>query len=102
MPLRLLLEYVNKVDIHKWGKDFDPNDEENWNTEAVTGHILNRLMWYQMREYHDYKLWECFREDFKEWNKNIFLIGDTDDVQDLRNHLRESGVYISKYGKRIA
>ena len=101
MPLRLPEEYADKVDRDRWGKEFCPNNVEDHTTEIVTGHILNRLLWYKMREYDDYTLWEYYREDFQNWTKNIFFFNNTDDLRDLRNHLREYDIFILKNGKRI-
>ena len=75
---------------------------KNHTTEIVTEHILNRLLQYKMREYNDYTLWKCYREDFQNQTKNIFLLNNTDDLRNLRNHLREYGVFIPKNEKRIA
>ena len=102
MPRRLPEEYVDRVDEARWGKPFDVNNEKNHTSKIVTGYILYRLTLYQAEEYDDYNLWTCFQEDFQDWTKEIFALGDADDVRKLRNHLRAYGVFVSKDGKRIA
>ena len=102
MPRRLPEEYADRVDKAKWGRAFDVDNDEDHTTPTVTGYILYRLTWYQEQSHNDYMLWEYFREDFQGWTKEIFSIGETDDVRYLRDHLRANGVYIPKDGKRIA
>ena len=102
MPLRLPEELREAVDEDKWGKDFDITNKEDLTPEVVEGYILHTMMWYKMRKYDDYQLWEYFREDFKGWTTNIFALGSTKTVRDLRDYLREYGVYIVKDGKAIA
>ena len=102
MPRRLPEEYVDRVDKERWGQEFDVNDEEHHTAKIVTGYILYRLKLYQSEEFDDYKLWTWFREDFQDWTKEIFALGENDDVRKLRDHLRAYGVYVPRDGKRIA
>ena len=60
------------------------------------------MLWYQTKEYIDYKLWEYFQEDFQDQTKNIFAYGNIDSLREFRNYLREYSVFILKDGKRIA
>ena len=43
-----------------------------------------------------------FREDFEGWTENLFRFVQTDDLKDLRNHLRQYGVFVPMEGHRIA
>ena len=101
MPLRLPEEYADRVDKKRWGKEIDVNNEEEHTAEAVTGQILYKMMWYKMREYDDRLLWECFREGFQDWTKELFALGETEDVRYLRNHLREYGVFVQEMGNAL-
>ena len=102
MSRRLPPEYVDRVNQEKWGKAFDVDDEEDHTAKIVTGYILYRLTWYQTEQHDDYKLWAYFREDFQDWTKETFALGNTDDVRNLRDHLRAYGVYVPRDGRRIA
>ena len=55
-----------------------------------------------MRKYDDLLLWEWFREGFEGWTREFFMLGDLEDVRELRNHLREYGVYVQRDRRRIA
>jgi hypothetical protein len=102
MSRRLSPEYVDRVDQEKWGKAFDVDDEKDHTAKIVTEYILYRLTWYQAEEHNDYKLWAYFREDFQDWTKKTFALGNIDDIRNLRDHLRVYGVYVPKDGRRIA
>ena len=53
-------------------------------------------------EYSDKELQEVFKEDFKGQNKEVFQKANKDIVCDLRNHLQNWGVYVSRDGTYIA
>jgi hypothetical protein len=53
-------------------KDWDDLtiDVTNTTSERVNEYLLNNIRYYRSRFYTDYKLWECFREDFEDWTLN--------------------------------
>ena len=86
--------------------------DENWDdftidittctAKQVNGFILHQLLFYRSRSYTDFKLWECFREDFAEWTLNTWKLGNTQVVQEFRDFLRRNGVAVVKDGSSIA
>jgi hypothetical protein len=58
MPLRLPDEYVDKVDVAKWEKPFNINNEEDHTAKIVNEYILNRLTWYKSQKTDNYRLWD--------------------------------------------
>jgi hypothetical protein len=91
--------YVKLID-----KDWDDFtiDVPNATTEKVNGYILHQIIHYRSSFYTDYKLWECFREDFEDWTLNTWKLGSTRVVRELRDFLRRNGVYVIKNGTLIA
>ncbi|RKF76380.1 hypothetical protein GcC1_072032, partial [Golovinomyces cichoracearum] len=61
---------------------------------------------WQNGEYRDEALIEAFQEDFAEWTIKLFDIADRLLLRDLRDHLRQNGVFIEnrpgvKYAKQL-
>jgi hypothetical protein len=68
------------INISKWGKRFDPKNEEDLNEETVNGYILYCMDYYKGK-YDNIALWEYFREDFKGWTKDKFAFGNSNLVR---------------------
>jgi hypothetical protein len=64
------------INISKWGKRFDPKNEEDLNEEIVNRYILYCMDYYKGK-YDNIALWEYFREDFKGWTKDTFAFGNS-------------------------
>ena len=102
MPFPIPEEHVDLIDKDKWGKDFEIENADFLTTKTITGHILYRMLFYKKRAYEDGQLWEYFKEDFEGWTTEIFSLANTDLRRDLRNYLRDHGVFVVKDGKKIA
>jgi hypothetical protein len=70
--------------------------------KQVNGFILHQLLFYRSRLYTDFKLWECFREDFAERTLSTWKLGNTQVVREFRDFLRRNGVAVVKNGSLIA
>ena len=53
---------------------------------------------YKDSKYDDTALWECIREDFVRWIKEIWAPVNKDIVWDFRDFLREYGVFVPMDG----
>jgi hypothetical protein len=102
MPFPIPEEHIDLIDKDKWGKDFEIENADFLTTKTITGHILYRMLFYKKRAYEDGQLWEYFKEDFEGWTTEIFALANTDLRRDLRNYLRDHGVFVVKDGKKIA
>ena len=80
----------HRIDVDKWGEDFNANNEDDLNKETVNGYILFYQKYYKDK-YNDIALWEYFREDFKGWTKDIFVLGTATTVREFRDFLRTNG-----------
>ena len=56
---------------------------------------------YKDNKYDDTALWECIREDFIGWIKEIWAPINKDIVRDFRNFLWENGVFVPINGGNI-
>ena len=64
--------------LKKYEKDINP---ETWNTDIIdfanaeqqdlNGFLLYRMAYYKDSEYDDIMLWQCMKEDFVGWIKEI-------------------------------
>ena len=59
------------------------------------------MAYYKDSEYNDTALWECIKEDFVRWTKEIWAPINKDIVWDFRNFLWENGVFVPKDGGTI-
>jgi len=89
------------INISKWGKRFDPKNEEDLNEETVNGYILYCMDYYKGK-YDDIALWEYFREDFEGWTKDTFALGNSNLVREFQDWLRIYGCYVRRDGKSVA
>ncbi|RKF77232.1 hypothetical protein GcC1_065016, partial [Golovinomyces cichoracearum] len=93
--------YVINLDLY--GKDIDIKNIELHTRPTINGYIVWVMKIWQNSEYRDEALIEAFQEDFAEWTTQIFDIDDRLLLRDLRDYLRNKGVFIdSKAGVRYA
>ena len=52
------------------------------------------MAYYKDSKYNDTALWECMKEDFVGWIKEIWVLAKKVIVRDFRNFLRENGVFV--------
>jgi hypothetical protein len=85
-------------------KDWDDLtiDVTNTTLEQVNRYLLNNIRYYRGRFYTDYKLWECFREDFEDWTLDTWKLSHTRIIREFRDFLCRNGVYVVRNGALIA
>jgi hypothetical protein len=77
-------------------------DLENCTDKDITGYILHRKECYKESGYKDTVLWEYFKDDFEGWQKKTWERGHKDAVRDMRDFLREYGVFAARHRGSIA
>ncbi|RKF77470.1 hypothetical protein GcC1_063018, partial [Golovinomyces cichoracearum] len=93
--------YIINLDLY--GKDIYINNEGLLTKPIINGYIIWVMKIWQNSEYRDEALIEAFQENFAEWTTQIFDIADRLLLRDLRDYLRNNGVFIdSKAGVRYA
>ena len=92
------------IDIEKWGEEINVEDPNFPNTDVkiLNGYILYRLEVYEEEQWEDSRLWRNYQDDFEGWTKETFLLTKVEWVKNLRDFLRDHGVYIPMERKRIA
>ncbi|RKF60844.1 hypothetical protein GcC1_161010 [Golovinomyces cichoracearum] len=61
-----------------------------------------RLEQYKTTTLCDDSLWEIYHDDFENWSDTIFAKADSYVQHDLRDHLRQNGVFVDAgRGKRL-
>ncbi|KAI0996941.1 hypothetical protein K3495_g11243 [Podosphaera aphanis] len=86
---------------HKPGHKFNIKNKEHLIELNVNGYIARFIQQQKHRNYRDEKLWEAYVSHFEDWTKELFDIADRTAVADLRDFLRENGVFVFK-AARIA
>ncbi|POS84492.1 hypothetical protein EPUL_004351, partial [Erysiphe pulchra] len=82
---------------------FDVKDESKATHEAVNTYIEFRLKQYKSTTLRDDSLWEVFHEDFESWIDSTFSKADSYALYDLRDYLRQNGVFVETgRGKRLS
>lgn len=82
---------------------FDVTDESKTTREAVNTYIGFRLKQYKTTTLRDDSLWEVFHDDFKKWTDKAFGLADSCIIHDLRDYLRQNGVFVEAgRGKRLS
>jgi len=95
MALTYPKKYEKDIDLKTWNRDIDL---ANAKPQDLNGFLLHRMAHYKDSEYDDTALWECIREDFVRWTKEIWAPANKDIVRDFRNFLREYGVFVPMDG----
>jgi hypothetical protein len=96
MALTYPKKYEKDIDPATW--DIATIDVADAEQQELNGFILHRIAHYKDSEYNDTMLWQCVREDFTGWTKEIWNQAKKDIVRDFRNFLRENGVYVPMDG----
>ena len=76
-------------------------EKPNVNTDTLDHDKLNSwisfcMKQWEIRGYQDEELLDVYQEDFEGWSKDIFGMAHAVLTRDLRNFLRDWGVYIPK------
>ncbi|POS86848.1 hypothetical protein EPUL_001280, partial [Erysiphe pulchra] len=77
------------------GEKVDLKNEE-LTKSRLTGYIVRFIQKCTFKKYRDERLWEEFVDDFEGWTKDIFEIPVREAIKDLRDYLRENGVFVYK------
>jgi hypothetical protein len=85
-----------EVDEKRWGKPFDPADENQLTTENISGYIAHMTKIYQSHKYRDDYLWQIFHEDFEGFTTEIFTKAHRLAIRDLRSYLYNHGVWVRR------
>ncbi|RKF58787.1 hypothetical protein OnM2_065008 [Erysiphe neolycopersici] len=82
---------------------FDAKDEKKVTREFVNTYVEFRLKQYKSTTLRDDRLWEVFHEDFENWIDSTFSKADSYILYDLRDYLRQNGVFVETgKGKRLS
>ena len=89
-----------KIDIRELSQDWDVgldiSNLESHTQPQLNKYIMSCIVAYARRKYRDEALWEAFGEDFRGWTKEIFEKASDKAIRDLRDHLRNNGVFVFK------
>jgi len=96
MALTYPKKYEQDINLKIWNKAII--NLVNAKPQDLNGFLLHRMAHYKDSEYDDTALWECIREDFVRWIKEIWAPANKDIVQDFRDFLREYGVFVPMDG----
>ncbi|RKF55671.1 hypothetical protein OnM2_088060 [Erysiphe neolycopersici] len=92
-PVRIYNQENSDFQIEKWGQRINILKDE-LTTPIVNSFILWRIYMYNSLSFTDYDLWELFRDDFDGWKKEHFDNSEKEVTTNLRNFLRQNGVYV--------
>ncbi|POS82145.1 hypothetical protein EPUL_006732, partial [Erysiphe pulchra] len=84
------------LDSNGTGLRFNPTDESMLNESKVNQFIQYSINSWKILGYTDDELWLTFKEDFEGWTEVIFDIAHPHVVRNLRDYLRENGVFVTK------
>jgi len=80
----------------------DPRlDVDQATTTQINDVIAYSIWFYEESDYDAKTLWLYFKQDFSQWNEQAFQKGNASLVRDLRDFLREKGVYCTIDGGRV-
>jgi hypothetical protein len=88
------LGYV--IDVATWNKPVDLVKAENRQEEILNGYITREIHQWTNLQFNDIALWEDFRDDFAEWDLELFKIASRSALKALRTHLVTHGVWVKK------
>ena len=100
MPLPRPEKLIGLVDEDKWGKPFDPSNENNTQLAAET-YLLYCMNSYKYDKFCDYELFDALTEDFQGWTEETFNLVGTDTNRRFRDFIRHNGVFVPKARKPI-
>lgn len=83
-------------DTYESGQIIDIKNAENLTESRLSGYIVNFIQRGRKRRFRDERLWEIFTDRFQDWTKEMFEIPSREAITDLRNYLRENGVFVYK------
>ncbi|EXU94591.1 hypothetical protein X797_012339 [Metarhizium robertsii] len=84
-------------------EDCNPNlNTDEATTTQVNDAIANTLYFYDESEYQGKLLWRYFKDDFSHWTEATFQQGTANLVRELRDFLREKGVYCTRDGGAVS
>ena len=64
--------------------------------EEIAAFIKWTITYYKEKEWKDYDLWEGFFDDYCSFTLETFRNCDINTIKDIREHLRQNGVYVRK------
>ncbi|KAI0997170.1 hypothetical protein K3495_g11017 [Podosphaera aphanis] len=87
------------IDTKLSGMEIDVKDEENLAPELIDTHIVDCLEFYESNNKFDKALLNQFKEDFEGWTANLFKIANKNIRRELKDRLKNSGVYVGGRGQ---
>ena len=69
MALTYLKKYKKDIDLKTWNREI--TNLKDAKLQDLNGFLLYRMAHYKDSEYNNTALWECMREDFVGWIKEI-------------------------------
>ena len=100
MPLTYPSKFEGAIDPATWNRA--RVDPRNPIEKDLNGFLAYRMAYYESSEFRDTQLWLYFREDFEDWTKDKWALGDRDIIRELRDFLRRNGVFVPTDGRSIA
>ncbi|KAI1000018.1 hypothetical protein K3495_g8179 [Podosphaera aphanis] len=90
---------VAAIDIKFSGQEINTQDESKVVPEHVNTHIVDCLELYKSSKKFDKALLNQFKEDFDGWTVNIFKVANKNIRRELKDRLKNSGVYVGGRGQ---
>lgn len=81
--------------------EYEGGDLDIMNVKELTSSKVNNFIsWFikicKDRNYKDEALWENYCDHFEDWTKEVFVLCSKQALTDLRDYLRENGVFVYK------
>ena len=92
MALTYPKKYEKDINPETWNKDII--DFANAEQQDLNGFLLYRIAHYKDSEYNNTTLWECIKEDFVGWTKEIWVPINKDIIWDFHNFLQKYRVFV--------
>ena len=85
-----------KAKIKKWARGINT---KNTTLEDLEDYIKTKVYKYQLDKRSNFNLWDLFKDDFKNFDINVFVKVTRKDIQNLRSCLCCGGVFMASNGK---
>ncbi|KAI1003013.1 hypothetical protein K3495_g5191 [Podosphaera aphanis] len=83
-------------DVEDYGKMIDTGNPKSLKEPVINGFISWSMEEYKRRKFRDNSLWEAIGDDFEGWTREMFEKANKHCLRELRDLLRENGVFLQK------
>ena len=88
---------TSAIDTEKWRTGIDATVTDIMEVKAF---VDWRLSIYEKKGWKRFDLWESFVDDFESFTKEILNDLGKDQLKEIRDYLRENGVYVRKEARK--